>query len=204
MGWLHGLLITKVEAAALRRDAVRPADLSRHRALLHQRRHRRLHLRRHASRPGMADDGPHVRAIPHTFIAVHRARRRSCGSCCTARCSAAISSRSARTRRRRAIPASAPTASSSPPTSSAAALTAIVGDLLRHVHALDLALLARQLLRALRDRGGRARRLLAARRRGLDRRRRARHHPAAGAAEPGQPARHSVLAQFRGDGLASS
>ena len=75
------------------------------------------------------------------------------------------------------------------------------GDLLRHVHPLDLALLARQFLRALRHRRGGARRLLAARRRGLDRRRRARRDPAAGAAEPRQPARHPELAQLRGDGL---
>ena len=37
-------------AAALRRDAVRPADLSRHGALLHRGRHGRLRLRRRASR----------------------------------------------------------------------------------------------------------------------------------------------------------
>ena len=75
------------------------------------------------------------------------------------------------------------------------------GDLLRHVHAVDLALVARQLLRALRHRRGGARRLLPARRRRLDHRRRARRDPAAGAAEPGQPARHPELAQLRGDGL---
>ena len=72
----------------------------------------------------------------------------------------------------------------------------------RHVHPLDLALLARQFLRALRHRRRRARRLLAARRRGLDPGRGARHHPAPGAAEPGQPARHPELAQLRGHGRA--
>ena len=75
------------------------------------------------------------------------------------------------------------------------------GDLLRHVHPLDLAGLARQLLRALRHRRGGARRLLAARRRGVDHRRGARGGAAAGAAEPRQPARHPELAQLRGDGL---
>ena len=80
-------------------------------------------------------------------------------------------------------------------------LTGARRDLPRHVHALDLAGLARQLLRALRHRRGGARRLLAARRRRLDHRRRPRHHPAAGAAEPRQPARHPELAQLRGDGL---
>ena len=49
------------EDAALHRHAVRAADLSRRRPLLHRRRHRRLHLRRQLSRPGMADDGPLVR-----------------------------------------------------------------------------------------------------------------------------------------------
>ena len=57
-----------------------------------------------------------------------------------------------------------------------------------------------QFLRTLRHRGGGAGRLLAARRRRLDHRRGARHDPAADPAEPGQPARHSLLAQFRGDG----
>ena len=74
------------------------------------------------------------------------------------------------------------------------------GDLLRHVHALDLAGLARQLLRALRHRRGGARRLQPARWRGLDRRRGARRGAAAGAAEPRQPARHPELAQLRRHG----
>ena len=67
----------------------------------------------------MADHRPHLRRA----ALLHRASSSSpssCGWCCTARCSAAISSPSARTRRRRAIPASAPTASSSRPMSSAA------------------------------------------------------------------------------------
>ena len=59
---------------------------------------------------------------------------------------------------------------------------------------------ARQFLRALRHRGRRAGRLLAARRRGLDPGHRAGRHPAADPAEPGEPARHPELAQLRRDG----
>ena len=73
------------------------------------------------------------------------------------------------------------------------------GGVHRDVHALDLAGLARQFLRALRDRGGGAGRLQPARRRGLDPGRGARHDPASGAAEPGQPARHPELAELRCD-----
>ena len=113
----------RLQAAALRRDAVRPADLSRRRALLHRGR------APPASRFGQSfptlewlTTGRIAAACPHSL---HRASslvaRSSCGWCCTARSSAAISSPSARTRRRRAIPASAPTASSWPPMSSAAA-----------------------------------------------------------------------------------
>ena len=76
-----------------------------------------------------------------------------------------------------------------------------LGDLLCDVHALDLAILARQFLRALRHRRRGAGRLFAARRRRLDRRRGAGHRPAAGAAEPGQPARHSELAELCRHGL---
>ena len=73
-------------------------------------------------------------------------------------------------------------------------------DLPRDVHALDLAGVARQFLRALRHRRRRAGRLLAARRRGLDPGHRAGRHPAADPAEPGEPARHPELAQLRRDG----
>ena len=48
IGLVHGLLITRLEAAALHRHALRPADLPRHRPLLHRRRHRRLRVRRRA------------------------------------------------------------------------------------------------------------------------------------------------------------
>ena len=106
------------EDAALHRHAVRAADLSRHRPLLHRRRHRRLRLRRQLSGPRMADDGPVVRHP--AFLHRHdRGRRDHVGGAAPLGVRAAISSRSARTRRRRAIPASAPTASSSRPMSSA-------------------------------------------------------------------------------------
>ena len=72
--------------------------------------------------------------------------------------------------------------------------------LFRHVHALDLAGLARQFLRALRHRRGRARRLFAARRRRLGVRHRARRRAAADSAESRQSAGHSKFAEFRGDG----
>ena len=75
-----------------------------------------------------------------------------------------------------------------------------LGGLPRDVHALDLAGLARQFLRALRHRRRGARRLLAARRRRLGPRHRPRRDPAPGPAEPRQPARHSELAQLRRDG----
>jgi len=48
-GLIHGLLITRIESAALHRDAVRVADLSRCGALLHRGRHRRFRLRRQLS-----------------------------------------------------------------------------------------------------------------------------------------------------------
>ena len=58
----------------------------------------------------------------------------------------------------------------------------------------------RQFLRTVRHCRGGARRMLAARRRGLDPGHRARRGPASGAAEPRQPARHSELPEFRSDG----
>jgi len=64
----------------------------------------------------------------------------------------------------------------------------------------DLAGRARLVLRTLRHRRGRARRLLAARRRGLDHRCRPRDRAAPGAAESRQPAGHSEFAQLCRDG----
>ena len=50
-----GCSITRMRHAALRRDALRPADLSRHRPLLHRGRHRRLRLRPELPDARMAD-----------------------------------------------------------------------------------------------------------------------------------------------------
>ena len=58
IGVVHGSLVTTTAHAALRRHAVRPADLSRRRALLHRGRHRRLRLRRELSDARMADRRP--------------------------------------------------------------------------------------------------------------------------------------------------
>ena len=156
-------------------------------------------LRPELSDARMADHRTHLRhsAQPRRL---HRSSPSSWASSCTARCSAAISSPSARTRRRRAIPASTPSGSSRRRLYHLLRPHSARRRLHRHVYALDLARLARQFLRALRDRRRGARRLLPARRRRLDPRRRAGHHPASGAAEPRQSARHSKLAQFRGDG----
>ena len=59
LGFVMGLAARpadhQAEAAALRRDALRPADLSRRRALLHRGRHGRLPLRRQLPRPRVAD-----------------------------------------------------------------------------------------------------------------------------------------------------
>ena len=100
---IHGFLDHPAQAAAVHRHAVRPADLSRHRALLHQRRHGRLRVRPELPDAGMADGRPHAWAcrIPSSCSCVVAGDDGA--SCCTARSSAAISSRSARTRRRRAI-----------------------------------------------------------------------------------------------------
>ncbi len=54
-----------MQAAALRGHAVRPADLSRRRALLHRRRHRRVRVRPELSDARMAHDGPHLRRAAH-------------------------------------------------------------------------------------------------------------------------------------------
>src|SRR4030095_3144411 len=75
-----------------------------------------------------------------------------------------------------------------------------LGDHLCVLYQLDLTIITRQLLRAVPHRGTRAGRVQPARRRGLDRRHPARDHAAPGAAEPGEPAGHSKLAQFRRDG----
>ena len=62
LGSIHGFLITQDAAAALRRHAVRPPDLSRHRALLHGRRHGRLRLRPELPDARMADRRAHASA----------------------------------------------------------------------------------------------------------------------------------------------
>ncbi len=213
MGLVHGLLITKAEAAAVRRDALRPADLSRRRALLHQGRDRRASRSGSTSRtlngsPPAARTSSrcspagsvHSIPIPHAFfimlviavimwVVLHRS---VFGRYLYAVGKNEEAARYSGIRTTRVIIAAYMIC-----TTAGGAL----GDLLRHVHPLDPAFGSRQLLRALRHRGGGARRLLAPRRRGLDRRRRARHDPASGPAEPRQPARHPVVAELRGDGL---
>ena len=172
----------QAEAAALRRDALRPADLSRRRALLHRRRHRRLPVRRRLSRTSISSPaGRIVYGVPQQlhprcfvmlsivmWVVLHRSvfgrylyavgkneeAARYSGIRTTR-----VDRRGLRDLRR---------------------ADGAVGDLLRHVHALDPAVGPRQLLRALRHCRGGARRLLAARRRRLDHRRRPRHDPAAG------------------------
>jgi ribose transport system permease protein len=79
-------------------------------------------------------------------------------------------------------------------------LAGIAGVLIAFYTNSSVAVVARQLLRTLRHRRGGAGRLLAARRRGLDRRHPDRHGPSPGTPEPGQPARHPVVAELRGDG----
>ena len=147
---VHGLLITRLQPAAVHRHAVRPADLSRRRALLHQRRHRGLRVRPELPDARMADDRAARCGVPHTFIMFLIVAADHVGG------AAPLGLRPLPVRRRQErgggalSPASAPGRSSSRPTSSAAALAGVSVDLPRHVHALDLAGLARQFLRALR------------------------------------------------------
>ena len=68
MGVVHGLLIAKLPAPAFRGDAVRPADLSRHRALLHRRRHGRLRFRPDFPTLEWLTTGRTL-GVPHSLIA---------------------------------------------------------------------------------------------------------------------------------------
>ena len=75
LGAIHGLLITRLQPAALRRHAVRPAALPRHRALVHERFHRRLRLRRRLRDAGMADLGAHLEHPAHLHLLRARGAR---------------------------------------------------------------------------------------------------------------------------------
>ena len=153
-------------APAVRRDPVRPPDLSRHRPLVHRGRHRRLRLRPEVPVARMAHHRPHARRAaqhaglrgrgpgagsgpaPVDFRPLPLCGRQERGGRPLFRCSDPAHHRH---RLRRLLRADR------------------TGRRVhRHVHALDLALLARQLLRALRHRRLRPGRLLPARRRGLD------------------------------------